>query len=76
MPSVLKVLEEGETSIIEVEIYEGKYHQVKRMFEAVGKRVIFLMRISMGPLALDKSLEQGECRELTGDELNMVLDIL
>lgn len=48
---------------------EGKFHQVKRMFEAVGKKVIYLKRISMGPLALDETLELGDYRELTEEEV-------
>lgn len=72
MPASLKILEAGDESRIEVEIFEGKYHQVKRMFEAVNKKVVFLMRISMGPLKLDPELEQGETRELTKEELELL----
>ena len=50
-------------------IQEGKYHQVKRMFRAVGKEVIYLKRQSMGPLRLDDSLKPGEYRMLTDHEL-------
>lgn len=50
-------------------ITEGKFHQVKRMFEAVGKRVLYLKRVSMGGLLLDSSLKPGEYRELTEEEL-------
>lgn len=57
---------------IELTIHEGKYHQVKRMFEAVGKKVLYLRRQSMGPLALDESLQPGEWRELTEDELALL----
>ena len=53
-------------------VYEGKYHQVKRMFEAVGKRVVYLKRIAMGPLRLDPSLEPGEYRELTEEEVALI----
>ncbi|MBQ4526504.1 MAG: rRNA pseudouridine synthase [Clostridia bacterium] len=52
-----------------VTICEGKFHQVKRMFEAIDNEVIYLKRISMGGLKLDESLEEGECRELTAEEL-------
>jgi pseudouridine synthase len=76
LPANLKILKTGETSEIEVEIFEGKYHQVKRMFESVGKNVIFLMRISMGPLKLDESLKQGESRELTEDELKSLSEYI
>lgn len=56
-------------SWIELTIHEGKFHQVKRMFEAVGKKVMYLRRISMGPLQLDKTLAPGEWRELTEEEV-------
>lgn len=56
-------------SEIELTIQEGKFHQVKRMFEAVGKHVIYLKRLSMGSLQLDESLALGEYRELTSEEL-------
>jgi len=56
-------------SWIELTIHEGKFHQVKRMFEAVGKKVLYLRRISMGPLQLDSALAPGEWRELTEEEL-------
>ena len=50
-------------------IYEGKYHQVKRMFAAVGNKIIYLKRISMGHLQLDPELELGEYKELYDDDL-------
>ncbi|MDR1773303.1 MAG: pseudouridine synthase [Clostridioides sp.] len=56
-------------SEIELTIREGKFHQVKRMFESVGKKVIYLKRISMGKLELDKSLNLGEYRELSAEEV-------
>lgn len=68
-PGELKILKSGIRSDIELTITEGKFHQVKRMFEAVGKKVVYLKRISMGPLALDETLELGEYRELTEDEI-------
>ncbi len=58
----------GETTA-RVVIYEGKFHQVKRMFAAVGKNVLSLRRIGMGGLSLDESLAPGEARELTESEL-------
>lgn len=57
-------------SEIELTITEGKFHQVKRMFQAVGKEVVYLKRISMGPLKLTEDLKPGEYRALTGDELS------
>lgn len=68
-PGELLVLKSGIRSDIELTITEGKFHQVKRMFEAVGKRVIYLRRISMGSLLLDEELELGQYRELTDEEL-------
>lgn len=50
-------------------IHEGKFHQVKRMFEAVGGEVVFLKRLSMGTLRLDENLKPGEYRLLTDQEL-------
>lgn len=67
-PSVLKILKSGETSEIELTIQEGKFHQVKRMFHAVGKEVIYLKRLSMGTLQLDETLAPGEYRKLTKEE--------
>ena len=53
-----------------VTLKEGKYHQVKRMIKARGKTVTYLKRLSVGGVELDSSLEPGEYRELTGDELD------
>lgn len=73
-PGILKILKSGIHSDIELTITEGKFHQVKRMFEAVGKRVVYLKRISMGPLQLDESLELGEYRELTDEEIELLIN--
>lgn len=54
-----------------VEISEGKYHQVKRMCERVGKTVLFLKRVAIGNLSLDETLECGKVRELTPEELKI-----
>ncbi len=71
-PGELVILKAGIRSDIELTITEGKFHQVKRMFEAVGKKVVYLKRISMGPLPLDDTLELGEYRELTDEEVEML----
>ncbi|NQD67118.1 rRNA pseudouridine synthase [Bacillus haikouensis] len=71
-PGELVILKSGPTSDIELTITEGKFHQVKRMFESVGKRVVYLKRLSMGPLKLDEDLELGEYRELTDEEVEML----
>ncbi|GEK33876.1 pseudouridine synthase [Kurthia sibirica] len=71
-PGKLKILVSGEQSEIELEISEGKFHQVKRMFEAVDKKVVFLKRLSMGALELDPTIELGHYRELTSAELALL----
>lgn len=72
MPSQLKILKSGELSEIELTIHEGKFHQVKRMFESVGKKVVYLKRLSMGKLKLDESLSLGKYRELTDEEVKLI----
>ncbi|MBY2477290.1 rRNA pseudouridine synthase [Clostridioides difficile] len=72
MPSQLNILKSDDESEIELTIHEGKFHQVKRMFESVGKKVVYLKRLSMGNLKLDESLELGEYRELTDEEVKMI----
>ncbi|WP_287937285.1 pseudouridine synthase [Romboutsia sp.] len=72
MPSQLKILKSDDISEIELIIHEGKFHQVKRMFESVDKKVVYLKRISMGKLKLDESLELGEYRELTEEEVKLI----
>lgn len=70
LPAELKILKkEAETCEIELKIYEGKFHQVKRMVHAVGKEVTYLKRLSMGSLTLDAQLKPGEYRALTESEL-------
>jgi 16S rRNA pseudouridine516 synthase len=69
MPARLEILSSGEQSEVKVTIMEGKFHQVKRMFAAFGLEVIYLKRLRMGSLLLDESLEPGEYRELTEEEL-------
>lgn len=75
MPAKLNILSvqgEGGQAIskIELTIMEGKFHQVKRMFESVGKKVTFLKRMTMGTLLLDEYLSPGQYRELTETELS------
>ena len=53
-------------------ITEGKYHQVKRMFQAVGNRIVFLKRISMGELKLDPELKPGEYKLLSPEEISLL----
>lgn len=59
----------------EITVTEGKYHQVKRMFHAVGSEITYLERIRFAGLELDTSLERGQWRELTEDEIKTILEI-
>ena len=63
-------------SEVYVVITEGRYHQVKRMFKAVGCEVTYLERKSMGGLELDDTLRRGEYRKLTAEEINTLLNTL
>lgn len=67
--TILKVDEEKETSEISLIIHEGKFHQVKRMVQAVGKKVVYLRRDRIGGVRLDEALALGEYRPLTLEEL-------
>lgn len=69
---VLTVSEEAQTCEVEVTLYEGKYHQVKRMFAACGLHVSYLKRLAMGNLFLDQGLATGEFRALTKEELSLL----
>lgn len=71
-PGILNIIKSGPISEIELSITEGKFHQVKRMFESVGKKVVYLKRLSMGTLLLDSSLVEGTYRELTEEELEQI----
>ena len=70
LPGYLKILKSDNISEIELTIHEGRFHQVKRMFKAVGKEVIYLKRLSMGNLTLDSDLKPGEYKELKKDEID------
>ncbi len=56
-------------SEVEIEIFEGKFHQIKKMFLSIGKEVLYLKRIQMKQLILDESLQLGEYRRITDEEL-------
>lgn len=66
MPALLEYIDDTKVYLT---IHEGKFHQVKKMFHAVGCEVTYLKRISMGPLKLDEKLKLGEYRKLTADEV-------
>ncbi|WP_373471988.1 pseudouridine synthase [Carnobacterium alterfunditum] len=69
-PAKLTILSHTATeSRVLLEISEGKFHQVKKMFLSVGKKVVYLKRLSMGPLQLDETLPIGSYRALHIDEL-------
>lgn len=61
-----------DNNTIEITIHEGKFHQVKRMFGAVGCKVEFLKRIAFGEINLDENLRQGEFRELNPAEMEYI----
>ena len=68
-PAQLEILSSGERSLARVTVHEGKFHQVKRMFSAVGREVTQLHRERFGLLRLDEALAPGAWRELTEEEL-------
>ena len=69
---IISYSEKDDTSKVRVIIHEGKYHQVRRMFGAVSQRVLELDRVKIGLLELDDTLERGEYRKLTEEELNLI----
>lgn len=72
LPAVLEIVSKGEESEILLTIQEGRFHQVKRMFKARGKNVVYLKRMSMGRLRLDETLKKGEYRSLTEEEIENI----
>ncbi len=68
LPAKLKILKSDDLSEVEIIIQEGKFHQIKRMFHAVDKEVVYLKRTAMGTLRLDENLKIGEFRKLTKKE--------
>jgi 16S rRNA pseudouridine516 synthase len=74
-PAKLEVLKDDrEESEVLLTITEGKFHQVKRMFEAVDRTVVYLQRLQMGNLKLDESLPLGSYRELSEEELHLLCE--
>ena len=72
-PALLEITQNPQEVFIE--IAEGKFHQVKRMCEHVGKTVVFLKRVAIGPLKLDETLATGESRELTEEEIRSLKEL-
>ncbi len=76
MPAKLEILQAyKDGSKIRVTIQEGKFHQVKRMFNSVNKNVVYLKRIKFGALSLDSNLQEGESRELSNEELILLKQV-
>lgn len=73
MSAHLEIISEEKESLLTIQ--EGKFHQVKRMFEAAGNKVEYLKRIKMGSLPLDENLKKGGIRELTEEELKLLENI-
>ena len=71
-PGKLRILNSEPESEIELTITEGRFHQVKRMFEAIGCKVIYLKRLSMGAVALDETLAPGDYRPLNEKERELL----
>lgn len=69
LPAKLEILKSGAQSEALVTIREGKFHQIKRMLASRGKPVLYLKRLRMGTLALDETLQKGEYRLLTAEEI-------
>lgn len=67
LPAKIELLGNGDEGIITLK--EGKYHQIKRMLGALNNKIIYLERITFGPLVLDKDLSRGEWRFLTEEEI-------
>lgn len=67
-----QLIQQGEEAILHLTIYEGKFHQVKRMLQGVGSEVTYLKRLAMGNLWLDETIALGNYRYLTEDELSLL----
>ncbi len=72
LPARVKAAEKDGLPAAVIQIKEGKYHQVKRMFAALGNNVEHLHRAGIGALKLDPGLEEGQCRELRDGELELI----
>lgn len=74
-PAKLEIINSDAESEVLVMITEGRYHQIKRMFAALDMKVLYLKRLSMGPVKLDESLSLGEYRRLTEEEIKMLREV-
>ena len=68
-------LENSVMTEVNITIREGKFHQIKRMFSSIGCEVMYLKRLTMGPLELDETLLPGEYRRLTEEEVDSLLKL-
>ena len=75
LPAACRILPEKEGRAVLLTIEEGKFHQVKRMWASRSKTVVYLKRLSMGPLSLGTDLKPGEYRKLTGEEIDCLKGI-
>ena len=75
MPGKMEIITSGENSKAYVYIREGKFHQVRRMLQSLGKPVTYLKRMSIGGLLLDEKLSPGEYREMSSEEAFSVFDV-
>lgn len=71
-PAQLEVLQGGERPLVRIVITEGRYHQIKRMFAAVGRTVLSLKRTKIGELELDPDLEEGKCAAISASNLKKI----
>jgi len=74
LPAKCKIISNTPPAKVELTLTEGRFHQVKRMFETIGKPVLKLHRSKFGPLSLDEKLKPGEMRELTNEELQLLFE--
>lgn len=72
LPAELEIIEAGDISKALITVFEGKFHQVKRMFLAIGLKVTYLKRTRIAQLEIDESLELGEYRHLTKSEIDLL----
>ena len=68
----LELISDERHQVFKVTVKEGKYHQIKRMFASLGTKVVALKRIAIGGLFLDGTLSEGEAREISGKELEII----
>ncbi len=74
LPARITPIGEGRTPLVEIVLWEGKYHQIKRMIGALGEKVLALKRVKMGGLPLDPDLQPGQCREILHKDVEKILE--